>query len=40
MTRIEWAIPSQWLNSPTTRTAWAFGAQTAKDVPLDSPMES
>ena len=32
--------PTQWLKSPTTRTAWAFGAQTAKLVPVISPMAS
>ncbi len=31
--RIAWAAPSHPLKLPTTRTARAFGAQTAKDVP-------
>ena len=37
-TRIGWARPSQPLKSPTTLTRWAFGAQTAKCTPSESPM--
>jgi hypothetical protein len=38
--RIACPRPTQWLNSPTTRTARAFGAQTAKLVPVTSPSVS
>ena len=36
--RIGCAVPSQKLKSPETRTPWAFGAHTAKDTPLTTPM--
>src|SRR6202035_4096790 len=32
--RIWWTRPSQKFQSPTTRTAWALGAHTAKDAPV------
>ena len=38
--RMEVATPSQKLNSPTTRTARALGAHTAKAVPVVSPISS
>ena len=36
--RMPWPTPSQWLKSPTTRTALALGAQTANAVPVTSPL--
>src|ERR1700754_5340178 len=35
--RIGKAVPSQELNSPATRTPWAFGAHTVKRVPVTPP---
>ena len=35
--RMACVAPCQWLKSPATRTACAFGAQTANDVPSTAP---
>ena len=37
MLRIAWPVPSQRLNSPTTRTARARGAHTVNAVPCTAP---